>query len=57
MLQLHNIECALYIGFQIFSLLVKQVEDLIREDSRIDQYPKLIKGEPKVILEWQGVHE
>jgi len=33
--------------------LWKKVEDLIRGDSRIDEYPKLIKGEPKVVLEWQ----
>ncbi|WOK98775.1 hypothetical protein Cni_G07487 [Canna indica] len=33
--------------------LWKKVEELILEDSRIDQYPKLIKGESKVVLEWQ----
>lgn len=31
-----------------------QVEKLILEDSRISQYPKLIKGESKIVLEWQG---
>ncbi|XP_074575916.1 uncharacterized protein LOC141832322 [Curcuma longa] len=35
------------------TILWKKVEDLIMEDSRIDQYPKLIKGESKVVLEWQ----
>ncbi|RRT80995.1 hypothetical protein GW17_00011542, partial [Ensete ventricosum] len=33
--------------------LYEQVEEMILEDSRIDQYPKLIKGESKVVLEWQ----
>ena len=23
-------------------------------DSRLDRYPKLVKGEPKVVWEWQG---
>ncbi|KAJ0961755.1 hypothetical protein J5N97_029583 [Dioscorea zingiberensis] len=32
----------------------KKVEELILEDSRISQYPKLIKGESKIVLEWQG---
>lgn len=32
-----------------------QVEEMILEDSRIDQYPKMIKGESKVVLEWQGI--
>jgi hypothetical protein len=27
---------------------------LIQEDSRIDQYPRIIKGESKIVLEWQG---
>ncbi|KAJ0960352.1 hypothetical protein J5N97_001802 [Dioscorea zingiberensis] len=31
----------------------KKVEELILEDSRISQYPKLIKGESKIVLEWQ----
>ncbi|XP_042412500.1 uncharacterized protein LOC122001683 [Zingiber officinale] len=35
------------------TILWKKVEELIMEDSRIDQYPKLIKGESKVVLEWQ----
>ncbi|KAL0918171.1 hypothetical protein M5K25_010165 [Dendrobium thyrsiflorum] len=34
--------------------LWKKVEELIQEDSRIDQYPKLIKGESKIVLEWQA---
>ncbi|XP_008786289.2 uncharacterized protein LOC103704675 [Phoenix dactylifera] len=33
--------------------LWKKVEELIVEDSRIDQHPKLIKGESKIVLEWQ----
>ncbi|KAH7659180.1 Man1/Src1 C-terminal protein [Dioscorea alata] len=33
--------------------LWKEVEKLILEDSRISQYPKLIKGESKIVLEWQ----
>lgn len=35
------------------SKLWKKVEELLLEDSRIDQYPKLIKGESKIVLEWQ----
>lgn len=35
------------------TMLWKKVEELIVEDSRIDQYPKLIKGESKTVLEWQ----
>lgn len=35
-------------------LLWKKVEELILEDSRIDQYPKAIKGESKVVYEWQA---
>ncbi|PKA53267.1 hypothetical protein AXF42_Ash009997 [Apostasia shenzhenica] len=34
--------------------LWKKVTALIQEDSRIDQYPKLIKGESKILLEWQA---
>lgn len=34
-------------------MLWKKVEELLLEDSRIDQYPKLIKGESKIVLEWQ----
>lgn len=34
-------------------LLWKKVEDLVQEDSRIDRYPKLVKGESKVVWEWQ----
>uniref|UniRef100_A0A6P4BCT5 uncharacterized protein LOC107430471 isoform X2 n=1 Tax=Ziziphus jujuba TaxID=326968 RepID=A0A6P4BCT5_ZIZJJ len=33
--------------------LWKQVEELVQEDSRVDRYPKLVKGEPKVVWEWQ----
>lgn len=36
------------------TLLWNKVEGLILEDSRIDQYPKVIKGESKVVLEWQA---
>lgn len=32
-----------------------QVEEFIQEDSRVDQYPKLVKGEQKVVWEWQGL--
>ncbi|XP_009389095.2 uncharacterized protein LOC103975753 isoform X1 [Musa acuminata AAA Group] len=35
------------------AMLWKKVEEMILEDSRIDQYPKMIKGESKVVLEWQ----
>ncbi|XP_071722353.1 uncharacterized protein [Rutidosis leptorrhynchoides] len=34
-------------------LLWKKVEDLVKEDSRVDQYPKLVKGESRVVWEWQ----
>ncbi|XP_061963030.1 uncharacterized protein LOC133687507 isoform X1 [Populus nigra] len=34
-------------------VLWKKVEDLVREDSRVDRYPKLVKGESKVVWEWQ----
>lgn len=30
-----------------------QVEKMVQEDSRIDRYPKLVKGESKVVWEWQ----
>ncbi|KAH9297323.1 hypothetical protein KI387_029005, partial [Taxus chinensis] len=33
--------------------LWKKVEELIQEDSRIDQYPKLVKGESRIVFEWQ----
>ncbi|KAK1306350.1 hypothetical protein QJS10_CPA10g01093 [Acorus calamus] len=36
------------------AVLWKKVEELIQEDSRIDQYPKLIKGESKIVFEWQA---
>lgn len=35
--------------------LLLQVEELVQEDSRVDQYPKLLKGEQKVVWEWQGL--
>ncbi|KAL8552855.1 hypothetical protein ACS0TY_001510 [Phlomoides rotata] len=34
-------------------LLWRKVEELVLEDSRVDQYPKLVKGESKVVWEWQ----
>ncbi|XP_050242192.1 uncharacterized protein LOC126691169 [Quercus robur] len=34
--------------------LCHQVEELVQEDSRVDQYPNLVKGESKVVWEWQG---
>ncbi|KAI5439582.1 hypothetical protein KIW84_025101 [Lathyrus oleraceus] len=34
-------------------LLWKKVEELVQEDSRVDRYPKLVKGESKVVWEWQ----
>uniref|UniRef100_A0A7N0TZ40 Man1/Src1-like C-terminal domain-containing protein n=1 Tax=Kalanchoe fedtschenkoi TaxID=63787 RepID=A0A7N0TZ40_KALFE len=34
--------------------LWKMVEELVQEDSRLDRYPKLVKGEAKVVWEWQG---
>ncbi|KAL9327522.1 hypothetical protein ACSQ67_002525 [Phaseolus vulgaris] len=34
-------------------LLWRKVEELVQEDSRIDCYPKLVKGESKVVWEWQ----
>lgn len=39
-----------------FSLacLCKQIEGLVREDSRIERYQKKVKGEMKVVWEWQG---
>lgn len=41
-------------GFNFHSLC-EQVEELVQEDSRVDRYPKLVKGEPKVVWEWQGM--
>eukprot|EP00249_Psilotum_nudum_P012558 c23852_g1_i3 orf=959-1921(-) len=35
------------------SSLWRQVELMLQKDSRVDQYPKLVKGEPKVVWEWQ----
>nr|GMD74811.1 putative inner nuclear membrane protein [Ipomoea batatas] len=37
-------------------LLWKKVEELVREDSRLELYPKVVKGEPKVVWEWQGMN-
>ncbi|CAK7356200.1 unnamed protein product [Dovyalis caffra] len=34
-------------------VLWKKVEDLVQEDSRVDRYPKLVKGDSKVVWEWQ----
>ncbi|XP_027361753.1 uncharacterized protein LOC113869566 isoform X2 [Abrus precatorius] len=34
-------------------LLWTKVEELVQEDSRVDRYPKLVKGESKVVWEWQ----
>ncbi|KAL8256226.1 hypothetical protein R6Q59_031293 [Mikania micrantha] len=34
-------------------LLWKKVEDLVQEDFRVDRYPKMLKGESKVVWEWQ----
>ncbi|MBA0644758.1 hypothetical protein Goklo_028877 [Gossypium klotzschianum] len=33
--------------------LWKKVEELVQDDSRVDRYPKLVKGESKVVWEWQ----
>ncbi|KAL5551221.1 hypothetical protein UlMin_001397 [Ulmus minor] len=33
--------------------LWKKVEELVQEDSRVDRYPELVKGEGKVVWEWQ----
>ncbi|BBH02952.1 hypothetical protein Prudu_013675 [Prunus dulcis] len=35
-------------------VLWKKVEELVQEDSHVDCYPKLVKGESKVVWEWQG---
>ncbi|KAI4364788.1 hypothetical protein MLD38_020836 [Melastoma candidum] len=34
-------------------VLWKKVEELVQEDSRVDRYPKLVKGEQKEVWEWQ----
>ncbi|XP_022159870.1 uncharacterized protein LOC111026156 isoform X2 [Momordica charantia] len=34
-------------------LLWRKVEELVQEDSRIDRYPRLVKGEGKEVWEWQ----
>ncbi|KAM7530943.1 hypothetical protein LguiB_034353 [Lonicera macranthoides] len=34
--------------------LWKKVEELVQEDSRLDRYPKLVKGDSKVVWEWQA---
>ncbi|XVF10986.1 hypothetical protein REPUB_Repub07fG0230200 [Reevesia pubescens] len=33
--------------------LWRKVEELVQDDSRVDRYPKLVKGESKVVWEWQ----
>ncbi|KAE8731953.1 Vacuolar protein sorting 55 (VPS55) family protein isoform 1 [Hibiscus syriacus] len=33
--------------------LWKKYEELLQDDSRVDRYPKLVKGESKVVCEWQ----
>lgn len=33
--------------------LWRKVEELVEEDSRLDRYPKVVKGEAKVVWEWQ----
>ncbi|KAL3656133.1 hypothetical protein CASFOL_000529 [Castilleja foliolosa] len=33
--------------------LWRKVEELVQEDSRVDQYPKLVNGEAKIVWEWQ----
>ncbi|XAR54848.1 hypothetical protein NMG60_11030159 [Bertholletia excelsa] len=33
--------------------LWRKVGELVQEDSRLNQYPKLVKGETKVVWEWQ----
>eukprot|EP00850_Spirogloea_muscicola_P015898 SM000125S26103 [mRNA] locus=s125:412120:412797:+ [translate_table: standard] len=30
-----------------------QVERLVRDDARIDQYPRLVKGQSRTVWEWQ----
>ncbi|TQD87286.1 hypothetical protein C1H46_027153 [Malus baccata] len=34
-------------------ILWKKVEELVQEDSHVDRYPMLVKGESKVVWEWQ----
>ncbi|KAJ4836641.1 hypothetical protein Tsubulata_046749 [Turnera subulata] len=34
-------------------VLWRKVEQLVQEDSRVDRYPKIVKGESKVVWEWQ----
>ncbi|GAB2212138.1 hypothetical protein Droror1_Dr00025486 [Drosera rotundifolia] len=34
-------------------VLWKKVQELVDEDSRVDRYPKIVKGEQKVVWEWQ----
>ncbi|WCJ20688.1 hypothetical protein M5689_002906 [Euphorbia peplus] len=33
--------------------LWKKVEEFIQEDSRVDRYPKMVKGDSKVVWEWE----
>ncbi|XP_027080175.1 uncharacterized protein LOC113781254 [Coffea eugenioides] len=34
-------------------LLWRKVEELVQDDSRLDRYPKMVKGEAKIVWEWQ----
>lgn len=38
----------------LFPSNVFQVEGLVQGDSRIDQYPKVVNGESRIVWEWQG---
>ncbi|GBG80060.1 hypothetical protein CBR_g30426 [Chara braunii] len=35
-------------------MLICQVERLVREDTRIDEYPKMVRGESRTVWEWQA---
>lgn len=37
------------------NLAFSQVEGLVQEDSRVDRYPMIVKGESRVVWEWQGM--
>lgn len=47
-------KCIFHPYFLLFS---SKVEELVQEDSRLDRYPKLVKGESKVVWEWQGMKQ
>ncbi|XP_068635684.1 uncharacterized protein [Aristolochia californica] len=34
-------------------ILWRKVEELVQEDSRVDRYPMLVKGEQRIVWEWQ----